>query len=90
LLNPAGITLLIVFSGALDSWLMLGIMVILVLLVAALDWLISSNLDRIAKHLDKLRLAVTEAVFGVMLAALAVELVLTGLAGLGVLDLVGH
>jgi multiple antibiotic resistance protein len=78
LLNPLGITFLIVFSGALDSWLMLGITVILVLLVAALDWLISSNLDRIAAHLDKSRMAVTEAVFGVLLAALAVELVLTG------------
>ncbi len=90
LLNPAGITLLIVFSGALDSWLMLGIMVILVLLVAAFDWLIFGNLDRIAAHLDKSRMAVTEAVFGVLLAALAVELVIRGLAELGVFDLVGH
>ena len=40
LLNPAGITLLVIFSGAIDSWLMLGILVIMVLLVAALDWLI--------------------------------------------------
>lgn len=90
LLNPAGITLLVIFSGAIDSWLMLGIMVILVLLVAALDWLIFGNLDRIAEHLDKSRMAVTEAVFGVLLAALAVELVLKGLADLGVFDLVGH
>ena len=90
LLNPAGITLLVIFSGAIDSWLMLGILVILVLLVAALDWLIFTNLDRIAKHLDKSRLAVTEAVFGVLLAALAVELVLTGLARLGVIDIVVH
>ena len=90
LLNPAGITLLVIFSGAIDSWLMLGILVILVLLVAALDWLVFSNLDRIAKHLDKSRLAVTEAVFGVLLAALAVELVLTGLANLGVIDIVVH
>jgi multiple antibiotic resistance protein len=90
LLNPAGITLLVIFSGAIDSWLMLGVMVVLVLLVAALDWLIFSNLDRIAQQLDKSRMAVTEAVFGVLLAALAVELVLQGLAQLGVLDLVGH
>jgi small neutral amino acid transporter SnatA (MarC family) len=33
---------------------------------------------------------VTEAVFGVLLAALAVELVIRGLAELGVLDLVIH
>jgi multiple antibiotic resistance protein len=90
LLNPAGITLLVIFSGAIDSWLMLGILVLLVLLVGALDWLIFSNLDRIARYLDKSRLAVTEAVFGVLLAALAVELVIRGLAGLGVFDLLGH
>ena len=90
LLNPAGITLLVVFSGAIDSWLMLGIMVILVLLVAALDWLVFTNLDRISKHLDKSRMAVTEAVFGILLAALAVELVLKGLADLGVITKIVH
>ena len=82
--------MLVIFSGAIDSWIMLGILVLLVQLVAALDWLIFSNLDRIAKYLDKSRLAVTEAVFGVLLAALAVELVLTGLARLGVIDIVIH
>jgi MarC family membrane protein len=90
LLNPAGITVLVIFSGAIDSWLMLGLLVVLVLLMGAFDWLIFSNLDRIAQQLDKSRLAVTEAVFGVLLAALAVQLVLQGLADLGVLDLVGH
>ena len=90
LLNPAGITLLVIFSGAIDSWLMMGILVILVLLVGAFDWFIFSNLDRIAQHLDKSRMAVTEAVFGVLLAALAVELVLRGLVDLGVLKLVAH
>jgi multiple antibiotic resistance protein len=58
--------------------------------MGAFDWLIFSNLDRIAQHLDKSRLAVTEAVFGVLLAALAVQLVLQGLADLGVIDLMGH
>jgi len=90
LLNPAGITVLVLFSGAIDSWLMLGLLIVLVLLMGALDWFVFSNLDSIAKHLDKSRLAVTEAVFGVLLAALAVQLVLQGLADLGVIDLVGH
>jgi len=58
--------------------------------LVALDWLIFGNLDSIAKHLDKSRLAVTEAVFGVLLAALAVQLALQGLADLGVIDLMGH
>jgi multiple antibiotic resistance protein len=90
LLNPAGIAVLVIFSGAIDSWLMLGLLVLLVLLMGAFDWLVFTNLDSIAKHLDKSRLAVTEAVFGVLLAALAVQLVLQGLADLGMLDLVGH
>ena len=90
LLNPAGITVLVIFSGAIDSWLMLGILVVLVLLMGALDWLIFKNLDSLAKHLDKSRLAVTEAVFGVLLAALAVQLVLQGLADLGIIHIAGH
>jgi multiple antibiotic resistance protein len=90
LLNPAGITVLVIFSGAIDSWLMMGILIVLVLLMGAFDWLIFKNLDSIAKHLDKSRLAVTEAVFGVLLAALAVQLVLQGLADLGIIDIAGH
>jgi multiple antibiotic resistance protein len=90
LLNPAGITVLVIFSGAIDSWLMLATLVLLVLLMGALDWFIFKNLDSIAKHLDKSRLAVTEAVFGVLLAALAVQLVLNGLAGLGIIPAIAH
>jgi multiple antibiotic resistance protein len=90
LLNPAGITMLVIFSGAITDWLMMGILVVLVLLMGAFDWFLFTNLDSFAKHLDKSRLAVTEAVFGVLLAALAVELVLLGLANLGVIDLLVH
>ena len=90
LLNPAGITMLVIFSGAISDWLMMGILVVLVLLMGAFDWFLFRNLDNFAKHLDKSRLAVTEAVFGVLLAALAVELVLLGLADLGVIDLLAH
>ena len=85
LLNPAGITMLVIFSGAIDSWLLLAILVILVLLMGAFDWLIFKNLDSIAQHLDKSRLAVTEAVFGILLAALAVQLMVEGMAELGII-----
>jgi multiple antibiotic resistance protein len=90
LLNPAGITLLVIFSGALDSWLMLGVMVLLVLLMAAFDRFVFGHMDAIARHLDKARLAVTEAVFGVLLAALAVQLVLQGLADLHIIEPLTH
>ena len=90
LLNPAGITMLVILSGTFDSWLMLAILAGLVLLMGAFDLLIFKNLDSIAEHLDKSRLAVTEAVFGVLLAALAVQLILDGLANLGIIDIVAH
>ena len=89
LLNPAGITMLVIFSGAIDSWLMLAILVGLVLLMGAFDLLIFKNLDSLAEHLDKSRLAVTEAVFGVLLAALAVQLMLDGLSDLGIISMLG-
>jgi multiple antibiotic resistance protein len=69
---------------------MLAILNGLVLLVGTLDWLTFSNLDRLAEQLDPSRMAVTEAVFGVLLAALAVQLMLNGLVELGVISMVPH
>jgi hypothetical protein len=89
LLNPAGITLLAVFSGTIASWLAPDLVVVLVLLAGTFDRLTFGNLDHIAKYLDTSRPAVTEAVF-VLLAVLAVELVLRGLTNLGIIGLVGH
>lgn len=63
----------------------------LVLLMAVIDWAVFSNIDKLAKHLDPSRLAVTEAVFGVLLAALAVEMAVKGMADLGIISLItGH
>jgi small neutral amino acid transporter SnatA (MarC family) len=89
LLNPAGIAAIVIASSEIDSLLMAVILIALVLIVGALDWLIFKNMDTLAKHLDPSRLAVTEAVFGVLLAALAVQLMLDGLADLGILAMAG-
>lgn len=63
----------------------------LVLLMAVIDWAVFSNIDKLTKHLDPSRLAVTEAVFGVLLAALAVEMAVKGMADLGIISLItGH
>jgi small neutral amino acid transporter SnatA (MarC family) len=84
LLNPAGIAVLIIASGAIDS-IAAGIVVIgLVLLVGLIDMLIFRNIDAVAKFIDRSRLVVTEAVFGVLFAAVAVQLFLEGLQDLGI------
>lgn len=86
LLNPVGITLLIIFSAASESVLTLALLVAIVLLVGAFDWLLFTNMNAVASHLDESRLSVTETVSGVLLAAVAIELILRGLVGLGVID----
>ena len=70
-----------------NTLVMLVILVALVLLMGVFDWLIFTNIDKLAKHLDPSRLAVTEAVFGVLLAALAVQLMLDGLHDLGIISM---
>jgi multiple antibiotic resistance protein len=95
LLNPAGIAVLVIASGDIaagesNTLIMMIIVVILVLLMGVLDWVVFRNIDKLAKHLDPSRLAVTEAVFGVLLAALAVQLMLDGLAHLGIIEMVAH
>ena len=98
LLNPAGIAVLVIASGdiaaetaSLSSILIgMGVLVVLVLLMGVIDLLVFTNLDKLSKHLDPHRLAVTEAVFGVLLAALAVQLMVDGLAELGVISAVAH
>jgi multiple antibiotic resistance protein len=91
LLNPAGIAALVIASNDINSLLYLVILVVLVLMVGVIDWLIFRNMDKLAKHLDPSRLAVTEAIFGVLLAALAVQLMVDGLAELGIISAaLGH
>jgi len=89
LLNPAGIAAIVIASSEIDTLVMGVILIALILIVGALDWLIFRNMDKLATHLDPSRLAVTEAVFGVLLAALAVQLMLNGLADLGILAMAG-
>ena len=90
LLNPAGIAALVIASDDVDSVLMGVILVGVVLLVGAIDFAVFRNMDKLSKHLDPSRLAITEAVFGVLLAALAVQLMVDGMAVLGIFDLVPH
>ena len=96
LLNPAGIAVLVIASGdaafgETNTLVMLVILVVLVLLMGLIDWLVFANIDKLTRHLDPSRLAVTEAVFGVLLAALAVQLMLEGLHDLGIISmLAGH
>jgi multiple antibiotic resistance protein len=95
LLNPAGIAVLVIASGDVtqasgNTLIGMVILVSLVLIMGGLDLLIFTNLDKLSKHLDPHRLAVTEAIFGVLLAALAIQLMVDGLAQLGIIEMLAH
>jgi multiple antibiotic resistance protein len=89
LLNPVGIVSLTVFSAETQELLQLGIIAAMVLVVAIIDYgafLFSHRLD---KHLTHERIMLLEKLLGVLLAALAVQMVLNGLAELGVITMTG-
>jgi small neutral amino acid transporter SnatA (MarC family) len=90
LLNPAGIAVIVIASGDADSVPMYAILIGLVLLMGVIDMLVFGNIGKLAKYLDPSRMVVTEVVFGVLLAALAVQLVLDGLADLDIISSIVH
>lgn len=90
LLNPAGIATLVIASSEIDSIILGALIVGLVLLVGAIDFAVFRNMDKLARHLDPSRLVITEVVFGVLLAALAIQLMVDGLADLGIVSVVSH
>ena len=85
LLNPVGITILIVASDEVVSVASVGLVLALVFLVAAFDYLIFTNIDKLAKRLNPTSLVISEVEFGILLMAVAVQLAVSGLGSLGII-----
>jgi multiple antibiotic resistance protein len=85
LLNPVGMTILIVASDGVASVASIALVLGLVLLVAAFDYLIFTNIDKLAKRLNPTSIVVSEVVFGILLTAVAVQLAVKGLELLGII-----
>ena len=90
LLNPAGIVTLVTLSAEAtpspcSQWCSALLALVLALDVAVFRWA-----NRVSDHLDESRMLVTEKIFGFLLAALAVQLMLDGLDSLGLIHLSSH
>jgi len=85
MLNPVGITVLIIASAEVVSVASVALVVALVLLVGAFDYAIFANIDKVAKRLRPTSLVISEVVFGILLTAVAVQLVVAGLNLLGII-----
>jgi small neutral amino acid transporter SnatA (MarC family) len=85
LLNPAGIVVLVTASAEARSAAELASVLGPLAAVLALDAVVLAAANRVSAHLDPARMLVTEKVFGFLLAALAVQLALNGLADIGLI-----
>jgi multiple antibiotic resistance protein len=90
LLNPAGIVTLVTISAEAGSLGFLATTFGLLALVLGIDVVVFRWANQVSAHLDASRMLVTEKVFGFLLAALAVQLILNGLSDVGVIHLIGH
>ena len=90
LLNPVGIVGLITISSEAGSVAVLAVEIGILLTVLLLDALVFRWADRAAEALDESRMLVIEKVFGFLIAAIAVQLILDALHDLGVITTVPH
>jgi multiple antibiotic resistance protein len=89
LLNPVGIVVLVTISAEARPFGLLAIVLGLTAVVIAIDAMVFGIATRI-ESINETRMLVIEKVFGFLLAALAVQLILDALGDLGVLHLPGH
>jgi len=87
LLNPAGIVTLVTLSAEASSIAVLAVAVGVLVAVLVFDVIVFRWAVQVSSKLDASRMLVTEKVFGFLLAALGVQLVLNGLSDVGVIHL---
>jgi small neutral amino acid transporter SnatA (MarC family) len=90
LLNPAGIVALVILSAEADSFPVLALDIGIITAVLLIDVAVFRWGNRASDHLNENNMLVTEKVFGFLLAALGVQLVLNGLYDVGVITLTTH
>ena len=80
LLNPVGIVGLMTISAEAKSLSVFAVEFGILVFVLLLDVVVFRWANRVSEKLDESRMLVTEKVFGFLIAAIAVQLVLDGLA----------
>ena len=81
---------LVTLSAEADSFAVFAMVLGVLAVVLALDVVVFRWANRVSDHLDEGRMLVTEKLFGVLLAALAVQLMLDGLDSVGIIHLASH
>jgi small neutral amino acid transporter SnatA (MarC family) len=90
LLNPVGIVGLMTISAESKSLSVFAVELGILVFVLLLDAVVFRWANRVSDKLDEGRMLVTEKVFGFLIAAIAVQLILDGLAMVGVIAPTHH
>ena len=90
LLNPVGIVGLVTISAETESVAVLAVAIGILVFVLLIDVVVFRWANRVSARLDESRMLVTEKVFGFLIAAIAVQLILDGLAEAGVISSITH
>jgi MarC family membrane protein len=89
-LNPVGIVALVVASSEVKDLPSSIAIVVMIAIVMLIDLGILLFSDRVAPYLSEALIQLFEVVLGILLGALAIQLMLNGLADLGIISLSGH
>ena len=90
LLNPVGIVGLVTISAEAESAAVLAAAIGILAVVLLIDVVVFRWANHVSARLDESRMLVTEKVFGFLIAAIAVQLILDGLASAGVITSITH
>jgi multiple antibiotic resistance protein len=85
LLNPVGIVALMTISAESKSWSVFWVEIAVLASVLVLDALVFRWATTVGRRVDQGRMLVMEKVFGFLIGAIAVQLVLDGLLSVGVI-----
>ncbi len=90
LLSPVGIVGLVTISSGTKSISVFAVAVAILAVVILIDVAVFRWANQVSAKLDEGRMLVTEKVFGFLIAAIGVQLVLDGPASAGVIGPVPH
>jgi multiple antibiotic resistance protein len=88
-LNPVGIVSLVVASSEVTDLPSSIAVVVMIAIVMAINLVVLYGSDRVAPYLSEAVIELLEVVLGILLGALAIQLMVNGLADLGIITLSG-
>ena len=88
-LNPVGIVTLVVASSEVTDMPSSIAVVVMIAIIAVIDLGVLLGSDLVARYLSEATVELLEVILGIFLGAMAVQLVLNGLAELGIITMTG-